>query len=80
MRTAVNACDCTKRLTDILRESALKVDSGRKQKIPWRTRESNLRQQLDFPTLPTDLHPHRNVCGRYTPTAKDRTQGSVSIL
>ena len=32
-----------------VRESALKVDSGRK--IPRRTGESNLRQQRDEPTL-----------------------------
>ena len=44
VRTDVNACDCTRGCTDTVRESALKVDSGRK--IPCRTGES------------TELHPH----------------------
>ena len=30
VRTDVNACDCTRVCTDTVRESALKVDSGRK--------------------------------------------------
>ena len=49
-------------LTDI-RESTLKVDSGRK--IPCRTGESNLCQQRDGLMLyPTELHPHHLfVCG-----------------
>ena len=49
MHTDVNACDCTRGCTDTLRESALKVDSGRK--IPCRTGESNLRQRRDGPML-----------------------------
>ena len=40
VRTDVNACDCTRECTDTVRESSLKVDSGRK--IPCRTGESNL--------------------------------------
>ena len=40
MRTDVNTCDCARGCTDNIRESALKVDSGRK--IPCRTGESNL--------------------------------------
>ena len=44
----VNACDCTQGCTDPIRESALKVDSGRK--IPCRTGESNLRQRCADPT------------------------------
>ena len=38
--TDVNACDCTRRCTDTVRESALKVGSGKK-KIPRRAGESN---------------------------------------
>ena len=49
VRTDVNACDYTRGCTDTVRESALKVDSGRK--IPCRTGESNLRQRRDGPTL-----------------------------
>ena len=43
VRTDVNACDCTRGCTDTVRESALKVDSGRE--IPCHTKESNLRQR-----------------------------------
>ena len=49
VRTDVNACDCTRRCTVTVRESALKVDSERK--IPFRTGESNLRQPRAGPTL-----------------------------
>ena len=49
VRTDVNACDCTRGYTDTVRESALKVDSGRKN--PYRTGESNLRQRRDGPML-----------------------------
>ena len=49
VRTDVNACDCTPGCTDIVRESALKVDSGRK--IPCRTWDWNLPQQRAGPTL-----------------------------
>ena len=49
MHTDVNACDCTRECKDIVRESALTFDSGRK--IPCRTEESNLRQQRASPTL-----------------------------
>ena len=45
MHTDVNACDGTRGI----RESALKVDSGRK--IPCRTRESNLCQQRACPAI-----------------------------
>ena len=47
--TDVNARDCTLGCTDTVRESALKVDSGRK--IPCRTGESNLRRQPAGPIL-----------------------------
>ena len=59
--TDVNACDCIGGCTDTIRESALKVDSGRK--IPCHIWESNLRQwraglmlyQLSYiPTLWTE--------------------------
>ena len=51
-----NACDNTRGCTDTVRESALKVDSGRK--IPCRAGESNLRQQRASPMLlPTELRP-----------------------
>ena len=33
VHTAVNACDCTKGFSDIARESALKVESGRKKSL-----------------------------------------------
>ena len=49
MRTGVNACDCTRWCTDTVRESALKVDAGRK--ILCRTGKSNLRQRHAGPTL-----------------------------
>ena len=47
----VNACDCARRCTDTVRESAVKVDSRRK--VPFRTGESNMRRRL-----PTELHPN----------------------
>ena len=47
--TNVNACNCTWWCADTVRESALKVDSGRK--IPCRTEESNLRQRCAGPTF-----------------------------
>ena len=47
--TYVTACDCTRGCTDTLKESALKVDSGRK--IPCRTWESNLCQRRASPML-----------------------------
>ena len=44
VRTDVNdAFDCTRGCADIVKESVLKVDSGRK--IPCHTGESNLRQR-----------------------------------
>ena len=50
VRTDVNACYCTRGdVRTHVRESALKVDSGRK--IPCRTGESNLRQRGDGPML-----------------------------
>ena len=49
VRTDGNACDCTRGCTDTVRESALKVDSGRK--IFCRTGESNLRRQRAGPML-----------------------------
>ena len=49
VRTDVNACDCTRGCTDTVRESALKVNSGRK--ILCCTWESNLRQRCAGPTL-----------------------------
>ena len=49
VRTDVNACDCTRGCADTVRESAQKVDSGRK--ITCRTGESNLRRQRASPML-----------------------------
>ena len=45
----VNACDCTRGCTDTVRESVLKVDSGRK--ILRRNGESNLCQRRSGSTL-----------------------------
>ena len=64
VRIDLYARDCTRRCTDTVKESALKVDSGRK--IPCRTGESNLPQrhagptlyQLSYTPLPPQLHPH----------------------
>ena len=49
VRTDVNVCNCTRRCTDTIRESALKAVSGRK--IPCRTGESNLRRRRAGPML-----------------------------
>ena len=49
VRGDVNACDFSRGSTDTERETALKVDSGRK--IPCRTGESNLRRRRDSPML-----------------------------
>ena len=49
VRTDVNACDCARGFKHTVRESALKVDSGRK--IPCRTGESNLPERRAGPTL-----------------------------
>ena len=49
VRTDVNACDCARERTDTVKESALKVDPGRK--IPCRTKESNLRRRRAGPML-----------------------------
>ena len=43
VRTDINACDCTRGCSDTVKESPMKVDSGRK--LPCRTGESNLRWQ-----------------------------------
>ena len=48
VHTDVNASDCTRGCTDTVRESALKIDSGKK--IPCRTGGSNLRQRRACPT------------------------------
>ena len=48
-RTGVNVCDCSQGCMDTTRESAPKVDSGRK--IPRHTRESNLHDWHACPTL-----------------------------
>ena len=49
VHTDVIACNCTLEYTHTVRESALKVDSGRK--IPCRTGESNLRRRSAGPVL-----------------------------
>ena len=71
VRTNVITCDCARGCMDIVRESALKADSGRK--IPCRTRESNLRRRRTGPMLyqlsyipPT--HTHTHMYTRYTHT------------
>ena len=75
VRTDVNACDCTRGCADTVRESALKVDSGRK--IPYRVGESNLRQWRAGPTLyqlsytPTPSWPQFTQCKRVGPTGQN---------
>ena len=49
MRTNVNACDCTRGHMDTVRESALKVDAGRK--VSCHFRELNLHQKPAGPML-----------------------------
>ena len=49
VHTDVNACDCIRGCTGTVKESALKVDFGRK--IPCRTVESNLRRRRAGPML-----------------------------
>ena len=49
VRTYVRAYDCTRGCTNTVRESILKVDSGRK--IPRRTEESILRRRRAGPML-----------------------------
>ena len=49
MHTGVNASDCTRGCMDTERESALKVDSGKK--IPCHTMELNLHQWHAGPML-----------------------------
>ena len=71
VRTDVSACDCTGGYMDTIRESALKVDSGRK--IPSRAGESNLHRQRADPMLyqlssipalfPIEYHPELNLFG-----------------
>ena len=64
VRADVNACDCTRGFTNTVRESALKVDSGREKKS-CRTGESNQGQLRVGPTLyrlsyiPVVLSPER---------------------
>ena len=60
MRTDVNVRNCTQGCMDTVRESAMKVDSGRK--IPCRTRESNLCWQRASPML----HPLNYIPTQYT--------------
>ena len=69
VRRDVNACDCTRGARTHVRESALKVDSGRK--IPCSTEESNLRQRRNGPMLYQGATPPPHVatpavgsCGR----------------
>ena len=54
VRTDVNARDCIRGCTDTVRESALKVDSGRK--VPCRTGELNPSQRRALPTEPRPLY------------------------
>ena len=56
----VNACDCTRGCTDTVRESVLKVDSGRK--IPCCTGESAACRSH---AVPADLH-HGTFMAKFT--------------
>ena len=49
MRTDVKACNCTEGCMDTVRESALKVNSGKQ--IPCHTGELNLHQRCAGPVL-----------------------------
>ena len=53
VRTDVNACDCTRGCADTVRESAMKVDPGRK--IPCREPVS---AACRSDALPVELHPY----------------------
>ena len=57
VRTDVNAWDCAQGSADTVRESALKVDSGRKNPLPHRGIEpASAACRSD--ALPIELHPH----------------------
>ena len=62
VRTDVNACDCIRGCTDTVRESALKVDSGRKIPSSHRGIEPTL-ATCRSDALPTELHPQPRVRG-----------------
>ena len=59
VRTDINACDCTRGITDTVRGSARKVDSRRK--IPFRIGESNLRRPRadSMPYQLSYIHTHQ---------------------
>ena len=85
VRTHVNACDCTRWCTDTVRETALKVDSGRT--IPCRTGESNLRQrcaasmlyQLDYIPTIESRHKHHAEFGNLSLTNCFQDHGSLGM-
>ena len=82
VRTNVNASDCTGECTDTVRESALKVNPGRK--IPCHREESNLRLQRAGPMLyqlsyiPTPLLLSPETSAK--PTDKEKLKVVKSIL
>ena len=56
VRTDINACDCTRGCTDTVRESALKVDFGRKKNLAHRRIEPTS-AACRSDALTTELHP-----------------------
>ena len=56
VRTDVNACDCTQRRMDTVKESALKVDSEKNPLLHQGIEPVSAVCKSD--ALPTELHPH----------------------
>ena len=86
VRTNVNACDFTRGCTDIVRESALKVDSWRK--IPCRTGKLNLCRQRAGPMLyqlsyiptPPSALPERSSKNSETEEKEERKDRTCQVL
>ena len=78
VHTGVNACDCTQGCMDTVRESLLKIDSGRK--IPCRTRESNLHRWRDGPMLYQLSYIPTCACGSSISTFIPKNRCWVAVL
>ena len=75
MCTVANGCDCTWGCTDTVRESALKVDCGRK--IPFHTGNQTFVSGVLVDALPTELHSHT---GGLTVTSQDKALMNLSVM